>query len=62
MMTFVRNFVKEEEGQDLIEYSLLLAFIALASAALFSNAGTSVNTIWSKTSSQLGAAAGAAGS
>jgi len=32
MMTFVRNFVKEEEGQDLIEYSLLLAFIALASA------------------------------
>jgi Flp pilus assembly pilin Flp len=57
MMTFVRNFVKEEEGQDLIEYSLLLAFIALASAALFSSAGTSVNTIWSKTSSQLSDAA-----
>ncbi len=57
MMTFVRNFMKEEEGQDLIEYSLLLAFIALASAALFSNAGTSVNQIWSKTSSQLGNAA-----
>ena len=58
MMTFVRNFVREEEGQDLIEYSLLLAFIALASAALFSNAGTSVSTIWSKTSSNLADAAG----
>ena len=58
MMTFVRNFVKEEEGQDLIEYSLLLAFIALASAALFSSAGTSVSTIWSKTSTQLGTASG----
>jgi Flp pilus assembly pilin Flp len=58
MMTFVRNFVKEEDGQDLIEYSLLLAFIALASAALFSGAGTSVSTIWSKTSSQLTDAAG----
>jgi Flp pilus assembly pilin Flp len=58
MMTFVRDFVKEEEGQDLIEYSLLLAFIALASAALFRSAGTSVSKIWSKTSSQLGTAAG----
>ncbi len=58
MMTFVRNFMKEEEGQDLIEYSLLLAFIALASAALFNQAGTSVSTIWSKTNSQLTDAAG----
>ena len=43
---FVR-FVREEEGQDLIEYTLLLAFVCLASAALFINAGTSISGIWS---------------
>lgn len=56
-MTFVRNFWKEEEGQDLIEYSLLLAFVALASAALFATSGTSVSTIWSKVDSNLTTAA-----
>ena len=28
------RFVREEEGQDLVEYTLLLAFVCLASAAL----------------------------
>jgi len=36
---------------------LMLAFVALASAALFSSAGTSINQIWSKTNSQLTTAA-----
>ena len=34
-MTYLRNFWTDEQGQDLIEYSLLMAFVALASAALF---------------------------
>ena len=38
--------VREEEGQDLVEYTLLLAFVALTSAALFLSAGVSINTIW----------------
>jgi Flp pilus assembly pilin Flp len=42
---FIR-FLQDEEGQDLIEYTLLMAFIALASAAIFSRAGSSVNKIW----------------
>ena len=29
-MTFLRNFWKDEQGQDLIEYTLLMAFVALA--------------------------------
>jgi Flp pilus assembly pilin Flp len=57
-MTFVRNFWKEEEGQDLIEYSLLMAFVALASAALFVGSGTHVNAIWTKVNTQLSNAAG----
>jgi len=50
------NFLRDEQGQDLIEYTLLLAFVALASAALFIGAGGSVSGIWSVANSQLGAA------
>ena len=55
-MTYLRNFWKDEQGQDLIEYSLLMAFVALASAALFLGAGKSITGIWSTTNSQLVAA------
>ena len=57
MKSFLRNFWLEEDGQDLIEYTLLLAFIALASASLFLNAGGSVNAIWQNGSNQLSNAA-----
>ncbi len=45
-MRFITNFLRDEQGQDLIEYTLLLAFVALASAALFISAGGSINAIW----------------
>jgi Flp pilus assembly pilin Flp len=57
MKTFLTRLWRDEQGQDLIEYTLMLAFVALASAALFSSAGSSINLIWSKTNSQLSAAA-----
>ena len=57
MLNLVKQFASAEQGQDLIEYTLLLAFVALASAALFIGAGHSVKTIWSTTNSQLAAAA-----
>jgi Flp pilus assembly pilin Flp len=57
MKNFFNNFVKNEQGQDLIEYTLLLAFVALASAALFTSAGTSVSKIWSTANSSLSTAA-----
>lgn len=38
MMNVVRNFIREENGEDLIEYGLLAAFVAaLATALLLSN-------------------------
>jgi Flp pilus assembly pilin Flp len=55
-MTFLRNFWNDEQGQDLIEYTLLMAFVALASAALFIGAGGSVKGIWSKAATQLASA------
>jgi Flp pilus assembly pilin Flp len=54
LMTLLRG----EEGQDLIEYTLLLAFVALASAALFVGTGGSVNSIWGAANSNLANAAG----
>jgi Flp pilus assembly pilin Flp len=62
MTKFWTNFVRDENGQDLIEYTLLLAFVALASAALFIGAGGSVQGIWSVTNSQLIAANASAAS
>jgi Flp pilus assembly pilin Flp len=52
-MTFLRKFWDDEQGQDLIEYTLLMAFVALASAALFLGAGGSIKGIWSSTNTQL---------
>jgi len=52
-MKHVRAFVQNEQGQDLIEYSLLMAFVALASAALFLGAGGSIKGIWGSVNTQL---------
>ena len=52
----LNNFLQDEQGQDLIEYTLLLAFVCLASAALFLSAGGSISGIWSATNSDLAAA------
>jgi Flp pilus assembly pilin Flp len=54
------RFVREEKGQDLVEYTLLLAFVCLASAALFIGAGKSMATIWTDTNLILSNAAAVA--
>jgi Flp pilus assembly pilin Flp len=55
-MRLIRTFWTDDQGQDLIEYTLLMAFVALASAALFIGAGGSISGIWSTGNSQLAAA------
>jgi Flp pilus assembly pilin Flp len=55
-MKLFHHFFNDESGQDLIEYTLLMAFVALASAALFIGAGGSIQGIWSATNSELSAA------
>ena len=56
MVSLLRSFFLDESGQDLIEYTLLLAFVALVSAAIFIQAGTSVAGIWTVANTQLSAA------
>ena len=53
MKTMFRNLLVDEQGQDLIEYTLLLAFVVLASAALFISAGGSIRGIWGIASATL---------
>lgn len=49
----------EDHGQDLIEYTLLLAFVVLASAALYIASGGSISMIWNTASGQLTSAVSA---
>jgi Flp pilus assembly pilin Flp len=53
MLSFMQKFWQDESGQDLIEYTLLMAFVALASASIFISAGNSVQGIWGNASTQL---------
>jgi Flp pilus assembly pilin Flp len=47
------SFLRDEQGQDLIEYTLLTAFLALITAALFIGAGGSIKGIWVVSNNQL---------
>ena len=53
-------FLHENQGQDLIEYTLLLGFCALASAALFIGSGVAAHTIWGVANAEMSNAAPAA--
>jgi Flp pilus assembly pilin Flp len=57
MKILLQRLLDDDRGQDLIEYTLLIAFVALASAALFIGAGHSVKTIWTITNNTLSTAA-----
>ncbi len=56
-MTSVLNLWRDEEGQDLIEYSLLTAFVAIAVVGFFAGAGGNVKNIWTTSNSTLAQAA-----
>jgi len=53
----LRALVKKDEGQDLLEYALLVALIALVAVGAVTAAGTSVNTIFTAIAGSLAAAA-----
>ena len=52
----LKKFAHAEEGQDLLEYALLVALIALVAFGAVKLAGGSVNTIFSNIATQLGTA------
>jgi pilus assembly protein Flp/PilA len=48
MLNFLMSLKKNEEGQDLLEYALLVALIALVAVGAVTAAGASVNTIFTQ--------------
>jgi pilus assembly protein Flp/PilA len=56
LVNFVKSFARNEEGQDLLEYALLVALIALVAIAAVTAAGGSVSTIFSTIASKLSGA------
>jgi pilus assembly protein Flp/PilA len=57
LVAFVKSFARNEEGQDLLEYALLVALIALVAIAAVGAAGGSVSAIFQNIAGQLAAAA-----
>jgi pilus assembly protein Flp/PilA len=49
----IQNVINREEGQDLIEYALVCALIALAATATMKSVGTSINGIFSDINASL---------
>jgi pilus assembly protein Flp/PilA len=56
MINWVRALGNDESGQDLLEYALLVALIALVAFGAVKLAGENVNVIFGNMAQQLGGA------
>jgi Flp pilus assembly pilin Flp len=61
MAHWVYHFWLEQEGQDLVEYAVILTFIAVACLAFVYSGTASVNGLWIKEKSDLVSANSTAG-
>ena len=62
MKALFKKFVREEEGQDLIEYALLAGFISLVAVTAITNVGKGINGVYTNINTQVASIPGAAGS
>ena len=53
MKNLIQRFIREEDGQDIIEYALLAAFISIIAIAAVKAVGTRVNEIYGGVSTQM---------
>jgi len=55
LMLFVKlqNLVNREEGQDLVEYALLVSLLALAAIAILGNLGRNIANVFSNVNTSL---------
>jgi len=56
MLTVAARWLRDDEAQDLIEYALLAALIALAAVVAMQATGTSINGVFNSIVGQLNAA------
>ena len=57
MKNLLRRFIRDEEGQDLVEYALLIALIALVVALAIPTLTNAITGVYTRTSNQLAPAA-----
>ncbi|MGC8759786.1 MAG: Flp family type IVb pilin [Bryobacteraceae bacterium] len=57
-MQLLKNFWKDEEGQDLMQYALLLGFITLSLVSIISGIAGNLQTMYGRTSDAVASAAG----
>ena len=55
--SLITRFVREDDGQDVIEYALLAAFLVVVVATIISTVGTDLVTIYNNVKAQTAAAA-----
>ena len=53
MENLIKRFVREEAGQDLIEYALLAGLISLVCVLAINNAGTKVSALFVKVQNSI---------
>ena len=53
----LRAFVRDDSGQDLLEYALLIGLIALVTVLAVTNAGSEINRIFAAIATSLAAVA-----
>ena len=56
LVTRLRALVRDDEGQDILEYALLVALIALGAVVAIGLAGTSVQNAFTAIADAIGAA------
>jgi pilus assembly protein Flp/PilA len=57
LITRMRALTRDDSGQDLLEYALLVALIALVAVAAVTSSGQAVNKIFDTVASKLTTAA-----
>lgn len=52
-MTTIKRFIREDDGQDMIEYALLASFISIVAIVALRAIGPLVNTIYTNIQTAL---------
>ena len=53
-MTYLKSFIRDERGQDMVEYALVVALIALAATTAMSGVATALVNQFTNISTNVG--------
>jgi len=52
-VSMIKNFIMDEQGQDIVEYSLLLVLIGATAIFVLTTMGQSISSIFNKINNRL---------